>query len=368
VKREQTGGARAGCEIAVYVLNPDELRVAFAFGADRAIVDTSRTRYGSASQFDLHSLEWAINHAAKHGKSVTVWLGISPSIPRAREADRLADSLKRIGAASAIIRDPCMIALCGNAEIKDLVLDPSLPIRNAAAAEFWHAMGVQSWFAGFDLSAFELEALLSSAAGKGAFVYGLAAMTSAGAPIMPGSDGEPRYSFASLHYLPRFLNAGMKRLALFPPEGGAAAVAAIVRAFAAVLRGKPRRANASVAMKQLNRAIRLPVSRGFFPGRLHIPPGGRPPAGRLLSAEVAGVVREYYSDQRRVRVVLKAPIRAGEEMLLMTPEADFRFRIGYASIMDKSGSALEAAAPGRHREVSMFLPAEAAPYSLILRA
>ena len=122
------GAGDVGTELSIYVRSPNEARTALAFGIDRIILDTHRTRVGTSSKFDLHSLEWAFNLARRLGKKATVWFDREPREREEGDIVEVANSLERIGFSSAIVKDPMSVSILKEKSIRETVLDPIRPV------------------------------------------------------------------------------------------------------------------------------------------------------------------------------------------------------------------------------------------------
>ncbi len=358
-------------ELSVYLSREDCLNVAFAFGADCVILDTQRTRPVTESDFDLKSIEAARGRARKLDKKVSVWF---PAVPKQRQLPDIAsvaDSIARIGIECVIIKDPSLIALLGGRGIKQFVLDPETPVANMASASFWQAQGLTSWFPPFDCSAQDLKELLGISNGRGFSYIGFCAIGAGGVPIFSGAGKSGAWlGFSALDHLNSLYEFGVRKLVSFPPMQSRTSIAlstrAIKRCIDEAVNGKLTAAKTRKSQRELQSVCRRPISRGFLPGFFHNPRHAKI-AGTRLGGEVCGIVREFFADQGRARVMLQTSVAAGDDLEVITPDGDYRFTLGAASLMDEDGHALERAMAEETREISLFLPKKAAPYSLVIK-
>lgn len=357
----------AGIELSVYVCREESLTAALAFGADAVIIDTPRTRSTGDSEFDLKSLEAAHNRARKLGKKITVWF---PAIPKTRhlaEAASVAASIARIGIDSAIVRDPFVIATLSGLGLKHFILDPEIPVANPASASFWQAQGLCRWFPPFDSTLQDLKETLQISGGRGFCSICLCATDAKGNPLY-SKTGDAHHCFAPLETIPQFLEAGCRNFYLFPPSASQIPVAISTRAVrncidnSVFAEPSPRKMRGYI--RDLKSVCSLPISKGFLPGYLHKPKEAKNQGSRL-GYRIAGVVREFFADQGRARVLLQHPIKVNDELIAITPDGDYRTIIGAASMMNDDGHAVEYAAPPQYTEISIFLPKKTTPYSLL---
>lgn len=357
-------------ELWVYVCREDCLMPALAFGADRIIIDTPRTRIATRSDFDLKSLEAAHNRARRLGKGISVWFPILPKPRQAAEIASVAASIARIGIGSAIVRDPFVLTTLSGRGLKHFVLDPETPVSNAASASFWQAQGISEWFPPFDSSTMDLKDIYAESGGRGFATICLAGMDYNGTPDFCTTT-LPHSLFSAIEAISNLFDWGARKFVAFPPEQSQLAVAVFTRALRNCLNEAAVRTVSPRKLRRYKREIesvsRLSVSKGFLPGFLHRTKRASSNLGALLDAEVIGAVKEFFAEQGRARVILQGNIKVGDDVTVVTPNGDYKAFIGAATLMDGAGHALERAEISMLEEISVFLPRLTPSNSLLIR-
>ena len=382
----------------------EQLECALRYGADAVYVGGSRFGLRQKAQnFDDRALQQAVARVHAADKRIYVTLNAVMHDEDIEPLRTYAATLEAAGVDAAIVSDPAALMIVRKvAPSLRLHISTQASVANAQSARFWYEQGASRIVLARELSLAEITAIRAKTPPElelEVFVHGAMCMAYSGRCLIsnyltgrdanrgnctqpcrwgysvveetrPGQvfpleeDERGTYLFNSrdlmmLEHLPELLDTGVTSLKIEGRMKNALYVATVVKAYRQVLDG----AAPADFLPELETVSHRPYSTGFFFGAAQ---QSVDEAQYLKTRELVGVVRErtVQKDGRcRATFALRNRVQTGEELEVLSPEADIR-RFPVGTLFDEYGAPVQVANVAT-RSYQIEVPFELAPYDLL---